>query len=96
MRKLWICEDEEQSLERIREEVQKILLSIRQTKDPALTMKVECFSNGQQLFRALPEDLELPIFLLDVEMPGPSGFEIARSLQDKYRDPLIIFLTSHE
>ena len=96
MRKLWICEDEEQSLERIREEVQKILLSIRQTKDPALTMKVECFSNGQQLFRALPEDLELLIFLLDVEMPGPSGFEIARSLQDKYRDPLIIFLTSHE
>ena len=35
------------------------------------------------------------IFLLDVEMPGSSGMELARMIQEKYGMAYIIFITSH-
>ena len=47
---------------------------------------------------ALAAENEVDIFVLDVQMPGMSGFDTAQTLheQEKYRETPIIFLTGEE
>lgn len=53
--------------------------------------------SGQQALQ-LADEHEIDIFVLDVQMPGLSGFDTARALhaKEKYRETPIIFLTGEE
>lgn len=51
--------------------------------------------DGQQAL-ALYEELEPEVVLMDVEMPGMSGVDCARAIQDKNPKAVLVFATAHE
>lgn len=54
---------------------------------------VDCFSSGEGLFSI--DKIEFDIILLDIEMRGISGVEVAEQLREISCCSLIIFVTSH-
>ncbi|MFH1050613.1 MAG: response regulator [bacterium] len=44
---------------------------------------------------ALSDEIEFDIAIIDVKLPGMSGFEIKKQLQNKYSKMKFIFLTGH-
>lgn len=56
--------------------------------------KVNCVTSGRDALKFL-EKHKTDIFLLDIEMPGMNGFELAAKIREKgYKEP-IIFLTGN-
>jgi DNA-binding LytR/AlgR family response regulator len=45
---------------------------------------------------ALAAAVRYDVVFLDVEMPGPSGLDLARVFQQQGRRPLLVFVTAHE
>ena len=62
--------------------------------DPALKVVGEA-ENGDEAIARISE-LRPDVALLDIDMPGKSGFDVARQLQSLRIQPAIIFLTMHE
>jgi DNA-binding NarL/FixJ family response regulator len=62
--------------------------------DPALKVVGEA-ENGDEAVARINE-LRPDVALLDIDMPGRSGFDVARQLQSSRIQPAIIFLTMHE
>ncbi|MDR2982851.1 MAG: LytTR family DNA-binding domain-containing protein [Puniceicoccales bacterium] len=56
----------------------------------------EVFSSGEALLRYLTHyPLAFQMFLLDIEMEGRNGLEVANSIRQTDADAVIIFVTSH-
>jgi DNA-binding NarL/FixJ family response regulator len=51
--------------------------------------------NGQEALRQI-ENLRPDVVLLDVKMPGPSGFEVLKRTTEGYPDVRVIILTVHQ
>jgi len=62
--------------------------------DPALKVVGEA-ENGDEAIARINE-LRPDVALLDIDMPGQNGFDVARQLQSLRIQPAIIFLTMHE
>ena len=62
--------------------------------DPALKVVGEA-ENGDEAVARINE-LRPDVALLDIDMPGQNGFDVARQLQSLRIQPAIIFLTMHE
>jgi len=62
--------------------------------DPALKVVGEA-ENGDEAIDRINE-LRPDVALLDIDMPGQNGFDVARQLQSLRIQPAIIFLTMHE
>lgn len=58
-------------------------------------VQLECYKSAEALLFALPDMPELQILLLDVEMPGMNGVELARKLRKNHSDMQIIFVTGY-
>lgn len=58
---------------------------------------IECmnFSRAETLVYELQSGAYFDIYVLDIEMPGMNGMELARGIRDKYADVCIIFVTSY-
>lgn len=52
-------------------------------------------SDGDALLRGL-EDVRADVVLMDIEMPGKTGIECARVIQDTNPKTVIVFATAHE
>lgn len=52
-----------------------------------------CYSSASDLFLATSK-IDFDIAVLDIEMPEPNGFEIAKKLHTLQQKPLIIFVTN--
>ena len=52
-----------------------------------------CYSSASDLFLATSK-IDFDIAILDIEMPEPNGFEIAKKLQKLQKKPLILFVTN--
>lgn len=61
--------------------------------DPALNVVGEA-GNGDEALARISE-LQPDVVVLDVDMPGQNGFDVARQLQSFRIQPAIIFLTMH-
>ncbi|MBQ7433981.1 MAG: response regulator transcription factor [Lachnospiraceae bacterium] len=60
-------------------------------------LKTELFDTGEELLRVYDqEEYPFEILILDVELPGVSGVEIARQIRKKDSDVSIIFLTGYD
>jgi DNA-binding NarL/FixJ family response regulator len=62
--------------------------------DPALKVVGEA-ENGDEAMARIKE-LRPDVALLDIDMPGQNGFDVARQLQSSRIEPAIIFLTMHD
>lgn len=86
MRHVVICDDEQA--------LRKELLSCLERLEPLTgeQFQTTCFSSGEELLDKLPADAD--ILLLDIQMGAISGMEAARALRERFRDLIIIFITS--
>lgn len=82
--KIAICDDEQQMIDEIRTVV-----------DASLTGADVCTYPGGTQFLADAERC-FDVILLDIDMPGMSGMEVAAELTKKTPDTLIVFVTAHD
>ena len=82
-----ICDDEKKIRELIKEGIPKYYFSNN------IDFSIQTFESGREL---LNSDLALiDVLFLDVDMPEMNGMEVARSIRERDKDMLIIFLTAY-
>ena len=82
---IYICDDEERM-------VQDLAVIVAESCPESV---VDCFFSGEDLIKSLSEKIS-DILLLDIDMPGMDGMEIAGRLGQLKKKPLLIFVTSHD
>ena len=85
---IYLCDDNPLFAEKISKNIARILDNNRKYK---LTL----FYNGRDLVNSWNNQFSDVVFL-DIDMPVLDGFEVAKMLQAKKKNALIIFVTSHE
>ncbi len=85
--KIAICDDEKIFCEEARILTEKILDKCD------IDYKITVYNSGEEFLGKI-EDTD--IVLLDIEMDGMDGFQVAEYLCEKYPNVFVIFLTSHE
>ena len=80
-----ICDDEQKMISNISEVV----------KDTVSLCDISCFSSGKDLVESL-ENERYDLLLLDIDMTGITGLDIAKSIANSDPKPLIIFVTGHD
>lgn len=81
--KIAVCDDETKILE----DIKSIILNLYPRDD------VKLFSSGEEF---LESDDSPDVLLLDIDMPGMSGMDVASKLAEKETDALIVFVTAHD
>lgn len=83
-----ICDDSKESMALLEEVVEKI--NIRD-------VEIDCFYDGDSLLTYLEnnEDFYYQIYLLDIEMPGTNGLDVARRIRELDKRAIIIFVTAY-
>ena len=85
--KIAVCDDEAQILGDMAKEIQNLLPN----------GIVAAFTDGKLLMESLGAE-EWDLLLLDIDMPGISGLEIAGRLEEEkcFRETLLVFVTNHD
>lgn len=83
-----ICDDSKESLALLEDVIEKI--NVRD-------VEIDCFYSGDSLLNYLlkNKDFYYQIFLLDIEMPGINGLDVARQIREIDKRALIIFVTAY-
>ena len=88
MIKIAILDDEEEALEK-EEQI---------TRQYFYSKKVECeitlYQSSEWFLLGLKEE-KFDLYILDAEMPGKNGIEVAREIRKLYPEPIIIYITNH-
>ncbi len=84
-----ICDDDRIVLENLAREVEGW------AKEKAELCSVECFLTADSFLFAWDEKKGMDVLLLDIEMPGMDGMELARHLRKKGEHISIIFVTGN-
>lgn len=82
--KIAVCDDENKIVEEITSYIKK---------DFPMS-EVRTYSNGESFLAASEERPE--VLLLDIDMPGISGMEVAAALTREKVSTLIVFVTAHD
>lgn len=86
-----ICDDNKH----VREIIQTIIAKATMSYD--FNYKVKLFEKYDNNLQEMINDTSnIKIYLLDIEMPGKNGIEIAKRIRKVDWDSIIIFLTTHE
>lgn len=56
----------------------------------------DAYTSGDELLKYYEQQSNYQIFLLDIEMPGRNGLEVATRIRENDRNAVIIFVTSHQ
>lgn len=89
MLQIAICDDETLLLEEIRK-ITEDCLQRQQTFSILST-----YTNGKELFYDIQDGKHFDLLLLDIEMPGLSGMELAKRIHELLPDALMLFVTAH-
>ena len=89
MIKVVICDDEKIILQQLQNYVSAVFCE-RKVEYEILT-----FAHPMELLQMLKSNTA-DVLLLDIDMPGISGMEIASELRKQEQQPLLIFVTCHE
>ena len=88
-KRLVICDDEGWVLDKMEAYVRECY---RQNR---IFVSLQCFDRGKSLLYEVEDGARFDLLLLDIEMPGMDGMELASLVKKRLPDVLIIFLTSH-
>lgn len=83
---LLIADDENLELKVLEKTIKKFFLN---------ELEIFMASNGKQAAQ-ISDKTEINIALLDIEMPGMNGIELAKLLREKNPDCIIIFITAYD
>ena len=86
--KICICDDRDVFSQQVENKVREILQGKRE-------VSITKFNNGNELIEKVLEQ-EADIVLLDIDMPGMSGFDVAKTLKEKKNETEIIFITGYD
>ena len=59
-------------------------------------VEIKTFQNGHQLVADLEDSIDYDIYLLDIELPGYDGFQLANRIRMVDKVSYIIFITAHD
>lgn len=85
-----IVDDTEEDLRESESIIREVMKSKR------LPVQIKTLTNGYQLMADLEEQKTYDIFLLDLELPGYSGFELAEKIRLYDTTAYIVFYTAHD
>jgi len=88
MMRVFIADDEAPARERLKELLQDIAAEVP-------TSVVGEARHGLEALERVPQS-GAEVLLLDIEMPGMGGLEVARHLAGLERGPSVVFVTAHE
>lgn len=83
--KLFICDDEVQ----IRHDFEKMIQKLYPQSE------IKAFCSGEELLSELEKE-PCDVLLLDIDMPGMDGMDVAKRLGEMEVKPLLVFVTSHD
>ena len=83
---LLIADDENLELKVLEKTIKKFFLN---------ELEIFMASNGKQAAQ-ISDETEINIALLDIEMPGMNGIELAKLIREKNPDCIIIFITAYD
>ena len=89
MIRVGLCDDEKPLLEKLNSFVTTYYGENR------IFARVQAFEKGQNLLWEIEDGGRFDLLLLDIEMPGMGGMELAQRAKKLLPDVLIIFITSH-
>lgn len=90
MVRLAICDDEEKMVSLHLDRIRRIL------EENRIACETETYTRSENLLYDITEDgFYYDILLLDIEMPGITGMELAEKIRPHLPDVRIIFITSH-
>lgn len=81
-----ICDDEDMMCQRLAQYIHRF------EGETGEELHVTIFHSGTELLRAYPRNTEL--LLLDIQMEGASGMDVARRVREFDRDVCIVFITT--
>ena len=84
-----ICDDEKVILQQLHDYVADVL------SEQKIRYAIQVFSQSVDLLQIL-ESKKIDILLLDIDMPGINGMDIASELRKQKNQPLLIFVTCQE
>ncbi len=87
--KIAVLDDEIESINHIR----KIVSQFFMMRD--MDYEIYSYEEPEKFLNELPHLEFCQLFLLDVELPGYSGLQIAKKLREFYPEPYIIYITNH-
>ena len=90
MLKIAVCDDEKQVIKQLACKVEERLNKSKLPYEPVVG-----YTDGESLLEAM-KDVNYDLILLDIEMSGQSGLEVARKIQIDYEDTKVIFVTNRE
>ena len=86
-----ICDDDIELREKLKKSVRLIINDIGDEAD------IFSYMNGEDLIAAIQEEkTSIDILLLDIDIPGISGLEVAKALREAENDIIIIFISSYD
>lgn len=89
MYKIGICDDDSIFVE-------ELFRVVKQYCDSAkFNVNILVYKTGQELLFRLQDNEYIDIFILDIEMPGISGLELASEIKKYHPDTIVIFVTSY-
>ncbi len=84
-----ICDDEDLMVSKISD------IAGRFFRTHCVDCKVQCYASSENLQYDLQDGLYYDLFLLDIEMPGIDGMDLAKVICNSMPAARIIFITSH-
>lgn len=84
-----VCDDDNTFLEKI----QKCIQNCAREQEVSVTVKT--YNNGTFLLDDINNGLQYDIYILDIEMPGITGMEMARRIRQTLSEAIIMFVTAH-
>lgn len=89
MIKIAICDDEENTLLENERSIKRYLQKIHQIAE------VVTYQSGEFLLYDIKEGMFFDLIFIDIEMPGTSGMDIAKTVKKVSHETLVVFITSH-
>ena len=83
-----ICEDSKLQYEVLKKQV------LKWADESEETIGIEGFESGEEFLFKWPEDCDFDLVLLDINMRGMSGVQLAKEIRKQDKDILIIFITA--
>ena len=84
-----ICDDNWHALQSIKTEVEAVLAKSN------MEFQIVCYTSGHELLGDMESQEPLDLLLIDIDMPGLNGLQVAKAVRQSAEETILIFVTAH-